>query len=81
MRDEIVELWDEYEAASTREARVAKALDKLETIMQHNQGRNPPAFDYAFNLEYGRRYTTDDPVIAEIRALLDAETRTLADDQ
>lgn len=54
-RAEIVALWDEYEAASTPEARVAKALDKLETIMQHNQGRNPSSFDYQFNLEYGSR--------------------------
>lgn len=50
LRDEIVALWDEYEAAVSPEARAAKALDKLETIMQHNQGSNPPDFDYAFNL-------------------------------
>ena len=56
-REEIVALWDEYEAASTPEARLAKALDKLETIMQHTQGKNPPAFDYRFNLEYGRNHT------------------------
>ena len=32
------------------EAKLAKALDKLETIMQHNQGLNPADFDYRFNL-------------------------------
>jgi putative hydrolases of HD superfamily len=78
-RLEIVSLWDEYERAETVEARVAKALDKLETIMQHNQGRNPPTFDYRFNLDYGRRYTADDPVIAEIREILDRETLTRAE--
>lgn len=31
-----VDLWDEYEQARTPEARAAKALDKLETIIQHN---------------------------------------------
>ncbi|MFP3702183.1 HD domain-containing protein, partial [Burkholderia sp. SIMBA_013] len=36
LRDEIVALWDEYEAAESPEARAAKALDKLETILQHN---------------------------------------------
>ena len=41
-RREIIELWDEYEAASSPEARLAKGLDKLETILQHTQGRNPP---------------------------------------
>ena len=77
-REEIVELWDEYEAAATPEARLAKALDKLETILQHNQGRNPADFDYRFNLGYGRRFTADHPVIAEVRAVLDAETERRA---
>jgi putative hydrolases of HD superfamily len=77
-RDEIVALWDEYEAATTREARVAKGLDKLETILQHNQGANPTDFDYGFNLDYGREYTSADPLLAAIRKLLDAETRERA---
>ena len=46
-------LWEEYEAGETPEARLVKALDKAETIIQHNQGKNPPDFDYVFNLEYG----------------------------
>ncbi|HUF69743.1 MAG TPA: HD domain-containing protein [Longimicrobiales bacterium] len=74
LRMSILELWDEYEAASSPEARVAKALDKLETIMQHNQGKNPPDFDYAFNLEYGRKHTSDHPLIVAIREILDQET-------
>ncbi|MBB4635683.1 HD domain-containing protein [Longimicrobium terrae] len=78
LRDEITALWDEYEAASTPEARLAKALDKLETILQHTQGRNPPDFDYRFNLDYGRRYTADPPLIATVRALLDEETERRA---
>jgi putative hydrolase of HD superfamily len=78
LHDEIVSLWDEYEEAATPEARLAKALDKLETILQHNQGRNPDDFDYRFNLDYGRNYTSDDPLIAEIRKMLDAETKRRA---
>lgn len=73
-RDEIVALWDEYEAAASPEARAAKALDKLETILQHNQGSNPPDFDYAFNLGYGRRYTDAAPLFAAIRSIIDADT-------
>ncbi len=80
LRNEITSLWDEYEQASTPEARLAKALDKLETILQHNQGLNPQDFDYEFNLDYGRRYTADDPVIVEIRSILDAETSLRADE-
>ncbi|HEX6981549.1 MAG TPA: HD domain-containing protein [Balneolaceae bacterium] len=79
LQKEIVALWDEYEEASTAEAKTAKALDKLETIMQHNQGKNPENFDYAFNLDYGKKYTSDHPVISSIRQILDEETRKLAD--
>lgn len=83
-RDEIVALWDEYESAQTPEARLAKALDKLETILQHTQGRNPPGFDYRFNLGYGRQHTASPPVIAALREILDRETERRAkesDDQ
>ncbi len=78
VRDEIMALWDEYEAAQSREARLAKGLDKLETIMQHNQGLNPADFDYRFNLGYGRQHTADIPVIAQLRAILDEETEARA---
>jgi putative hydrolase of HD superfamily len=78
LRSEITALWDEYEAAASPEARMAKALDKLETILQHTQGRNPPDFDYRFNLEYGRAFTDTPPMIAAVRALLDEETERRA---
>jgi putative hydrolase of HD superfamily len=70
-------LWDEYEAGASTEAKLAKALDKLETIMQHTQGKNPPGFDYRFNLAYGRDHTRE-PLIARMRAILDTETQRLA---
>ncbi|TXH67969.1 MAG: GNAT family N-acetyltransferase [Thiothrix sp.] len=75
---EFLSLWDEYNQAQTPEAQAVKAFDKLETILQHNQGANPPEFDYAFNLAYGQRYTQTNPLFAAIRALLDAKTRQLA---
>ena len=78
VRDEITALWDEYEAAQSLEAKLAKGLDKLETIMQHNQGLNPADFDYRFNLGYGRQHTADIPVIAQLRAILDEETEARA---
>jgi len=75
LQQEITELWDEYEAATTPEAKVAKALDKLETLLQHNQGANPPDFDYLFNVGYARKFTDAVPLIAEIRQSIDEETR------
>jgi putative hydrolase of HD superfamily len=78
LREEITALWDEYEAAQSPEARIAKGLDKLETIMQHNQGLNPAGFDYRFNLGYGRQHTADIPLIAQVREILDRETEARA---
>lgn len=78
VRAEIIALWDEYEAARSPEARLAKALDKLETILQHTQGENPPDFDYRFNLEYGRRFTAEHPVIVALREQLDRDTERRA---
>jgi putative hydrolase of HD superfamily len=77
----LVGLWDEYEDARTPEAKLAKALDKLETLLQHTQGDNPLDFDYAFNLTYGARYTSTDPLIATIRARIDLETERRAEEQ
>jgi putative hydrolase of HD superfamily len=79
-RQEIVALWDEYETMGSPEARLAKGLDKLETILQHTQGRNPADFDHSFNLGYGQQYTRADPILAALRARLDAETARLARD-
>ena len=78
VQSEFVSLWDEYEEGKSPEARAAKALDKLETILQHNQGSNPEDFDYGFNLEYGKTHTSKVPIAALIRDLLDVETRAKA---
>jgi putative hydrolase of HD superfamily len=75
IKHEIVSLWDEYEAGTSPEAQIAKALDKLETLLQHNQGANPPDFDYIFNLQYGKKWTDAVPLVAELRTIVDAETR------
>ncbi len=75
MRDEIFGLWEEYATASTDEAKFVKALDKLETLIQHNQGLNPPDFDYGFNLAYGANWTDLFEVSVAIRRMVDDETR------
>jgi len=36
LTDEITNLWTEYEEQKTKEARVVKALDKIEVGFQHN---------------------------------------------
>jgi len=78
---DLVALWDEYEAAASPEAKLAKGLDKLETILQHNQGVMPAGFDFLFNIEYGAAYTRDHPVLVALRHLMDEETRPRAREQ
>lgn len=78
LRSEFLGLWDEYEAVDSTEAKVAKALDKIETILQHNQGLNPIDFDYDFNLHYGKEFTDAVPLGAQIRAMVDVETASKA---
>ncbi|MCB1882679.1 MAG: HD domain-containing protein [Geminicoccaceae bacterium] len=75
LRAELLALWDEYDAGATKEAVLAKGFDKLETILQHNQGANPEGFDYGFNLEYGRERTDAHPMLRAIRAVLDEGTK------
>ena len=81
VKAEFLALWDEYENAASEEARLAKALDKIETLVQHNQGSNLPGVDYGFNLDYGRNYTDANRLTAELRAMIDIETRQLAEDK
>ena len=68
-------LWDEYAAGETPEAAMAKGLDKIETILQHASGQNPPDFDYAFNLEYGRDRTDRTALLRALREEADTVTR------
>lgn len=75
LRGELLALWDEYENAASPEAKAVKALDKLETILQHNQGANPEDFDYAFNLGYGRKHTGTTLLFSALRELVDDDTR------
>ena len=53
---------------------LVKALDKAETILQHNQGQNPSGFDYEFNLGYGAEWFRADEMLQRLRGLLDADT-------
>ena len=74
-RDAILGLWDEYDAARTPEAVLAKGLDKIETVLQHAIGANPADFDYGFNLSYGAERTAAHPLLVALRGIADAATR------
>ncbi|MEM9026036.1 MAG: HD domain-containing protein [Verrucomicrobiota bacterium] len=75
---EFLELWDDYEYVRSDEAKIAKAFDKLETLLQHTQGKNPENFDYVFNLGYGRLHTDAFPLSKALRNIIDTDTKALA---
>lgn len=79
LKTEILALWDDYENALSPEAQAVKALDKLETLLQHNQGLNPPDFDYAFNLAYGKKHTSAQPIFEALRNIIDQDTKAKID--
>ncbi len=78
LQQDILVLWDDYENVLSEEAKLAKALDKIETLLQHTQGKNPENFNYGFNLSYGRKYTDSNELTANIRAIIDKDTEMLA---
>ncbi|KMM39065.1 HD domain-containing protein [Guptibacillus hwajinpoensis] len=79
-RNSILTLCKEYNKGITNEAKFVKALDKIETIIQHTQGKNPPGFDYTFNLTYGREYADHHPILKSLREEIDKETQKRIDE-
>lgn len=72
----IFKLWKEYEEKKTRESKFAKALDKLETIDQHNLAdlKTWVKEEYAYNLVHGQKEVKFDKVLEEFKRLIDKET-------
>lgn len=79
IRTEFLALWDDYEHALSYEARLVKGLDKLETIIQHNQALDVTGIDYVFNLEYGKRYMDAHPLFEVLRGMVDKDTASRVD--
>ncbi|HEX8124530.1 MAG TPA: HD domain-containing protein [Allosphingosinicella sp.] len=75
LRRRIEDLCAEYDSGGSPESLMAKGLDKIETMLQHLAGSNPPGFDYRFNLTYGRRITDRHPVLRQMRSSLDSRMR------
>ncbi|MDR2908425.1 MAG: HD domain-containing protein [Oscillospiraceae bacterium] len=80
-RERIKSLAEEYNSGETKEAEVVKALDKLETLISHGQGKNPPGLiDYAFNLSYGEELCNKDNTLKALRELVCEPIRRLAEE-
>lgn len=68
---EIKDLWLEYEDNSTLEAKVVKALDKLEAQLQHNQGGLATWAEIEFELTFKLdKYTDFNNQLSELKDLI-----------
>ncbi len=77
LQQKIIGLWDEYNKCETQEAKLAKALDKLEVLIQHNEADLSTwiPHEYEFNLIYGKEFTEFDEFIKIFRKLVDSQTK------
>ena len=74
---ELTALWHEMEAQTTPEAKLYKALDKLETLMQHNEADTATwlPLEHALNLTYGVQQVAFSPFLGTLKAAIDDDTR------
>lgn len=75
-RDELEALFCEMRELQTREARLYKALDKLEAVIQHNEGDIATwiPLEHTLNLDYGEENAAEFPFLKALRALMRADT-------
>ena len=77
-REELQALFSEMQALQTKEARLYKALDKMETLIQHNLADISTwlPLEYEKNLEYGKEYTDSDPYLFQLRQVICEKSKT-----
>lgn len=76
-REEWLALYDEMEAQQTQEARIYKALDKLEAVIQHDESDISTwlPLEYELQLEYGRENVQFSSYLQRLKAEIDMITR------
>lgn len=76
-KQEIMDLWNEFENRETLEARFGVALDKLEVLIQHNEA-NVATYLYGegeYNLTYADDKVSYNETLKEFRELIREETK------
>ena len=75
-------LYREMDALETPEAKLYKALDRMEAIQQHNE--SDPAtwlpLEYELNLTYGEKDAAFSPYLARLRAEMRRDTEALIEE-
>ena len=76
-REQFSELIAEMEALETTEARLYKALDKLEAVIQHNESDISSwlPLEYDLQLTYGRENVEFSPYLKVLKAHIDKQTQ------
>lgn len=74
----LADLFAEMEAQSSGEARLYKALDKLEAVIQHNESdiQTWIPLEYELNLTYGEKQAAEFSYLKELRQLLRQDTES-----
>ncbi|WMJ22057.1 HD domain-containing protein [Paludicola sp. MB14-C6] len=77
-KEELKALFQEMLALETNEAKLYKALDKLEAVMQHNQADLSTwiPIEYELNQTYANEEVEAFPYLKELREILCKETQT-----
>ena len=75
-------LFDEMEALQTPEAKLYKALDRMEAIQSHNESAVETwlPLEYDLNLTYGEKEAAFSPFLTALRAEMRRETEAIIDD-
>lgn len=76
-RGELSALFAEMDAQESKEARLYKALDKLEAVIQHNESDISTWLPLEYDLQqtYATENASEFPYLKELRALMLADTR------
>ncbi len=75
-RKELTEIWEEFEKKKTLESKFAQAIEKIETLIQHNDASLSTwnEKEKAFNLIYALDKCEFNPVIKKLRKMVQQET-------
>ena len=75
-REEMTALYQEMEARQTLEAKIYKALDNMEAVVQHNEAdiRTWADHEYELNLTYGVDKAAFSPYLSGLREAIKQET-------
>jgi putative hydrolases of HD superfamily len=78
MREKVMKLWEEFEECKTEEAKLVKAIDKLEVLIQHNEADIATWIpeEYELNLSHGKIYNQYNDFIKQFRNTVDSQTKT-----